>query len=738
MLNKSTSRSKYVIQSGVTQYPIGFAFQHNGDGTPQIRVTIGDLVAEENVHFVISEDLLNIELLSLGENDKWVGSALVIERDIPFVQESDYQVGRISPEQIEKDFDLSVMRDQMLADKISERTDDVQGEIDALNSRIDLVQEEHVSDMAAVNEAMATKATKTELASVKTTLNSHTNELTTLSENQAVLDNRVSGTEAKIPGDASATNQLATKADLASLDLADYVKKSGDTMTGDLTFDEVAGGDTIVFQDSYKNVNTGNTNSLIKRISSYHQTQGLIFSETKNGTVDMQFTMIADGFFMPTGNRLLGSSVYPWENIYAKKLNNGADLIVPTEGGTLARIEDVDECVKKSGDTMTGFLTFEHDGLAHPMKHVLHGGHGFSIECYYNNEQYYQEALNFSGAGLFATSTKAEIKPYLGHTDAPWYNVYAEKLNNGADIAIPTEGGTLARIEDLSGYLPLSGGKVTGVLSIDGHTLSATSGNNFQIQTKGLCRYYFGPQLWAESLVAGGETALGVQNAPWGVCYTTKLNNGADIAVPTTGGTMALKEDINAIGGDGTAGQVLTKTAEGMAWQDATGGSSLPDQTGNAGKFLTTDGTTASWGEALANTTEGIGSVGIGTSGIDTKPLYSQNIGGRINGQSSYSVSVGFSSLSSGFYSIAIGVDATASAQHSIAIGGRASAIKAIQFGKVDDSTENSDANTFKVANANGNFEMMDANGNVPLERLTYVTNQIGDISTALTAILGE
>ena len=50
----------------------------------------------------------------------------------------------------------------------------------------------------------------------------------------------------------------------------------------------------------------------------------------------------------------------------------------------------------------------------------------------------------------------------------------------------------------------------------------------------------------------------------------------------------------------------------------------------------------------------------------------------------------------------------------------------------------NNDANTFKVANNNGNFEMMDAAGNVPLERLTYVTNQIGNISTALTAILGE
>lgn len=733
MLNKSTSRSKYVIQSGVTQYPIGFAFQHNGDGTPQIRVTIGGMVAEENVHFVISKDSLTIELISLGENDKWVGSALVIERDIPFVQESDYQVGRISPEQIEKDFDLSVMRDQMLSDEISKRADGVQGEINALHSRIDLVQEEHASDMATVNAEVATKATKAELEIVKNTLNSHTNELTTLSENQAELGSRVSGVEEKIPGDASGSNQLATKADLASLNLADYVKKSGDTMTGDLLFDVVAHGYTVAFQDSYKNVNTGNTDSVIKRISSYHQTQGLIFSETKNGTVDMQFTMIADGFFMPTGNRLLGSSVYPWANVYAKKLNNGADLIVPTEGGTLARIEDVDGYVKKSGDTMTGFLTFEYDGLAHPMKHVLHGGHSFSIECYYNNEQNYQEALNFSGAGLFATSTKAEIKPYLGHTDAPWYNVYAKKLNNGADIAIPTEGGTLARVEDLtdfakkgdlSGYLPLSGGTLTGPLSVDGHSLSATIDNTFQIQTKGQrYRYYFGSQLWAESLVAGGETALGVPNAPWGIGYVKKLNNGTDLTVPTEGGTLARVEDINAIGGVGTAGQVLTKTEDGMAWQDATGGSSLPDQTGNAGKFLTTDGTTASWG---------------GDNLVQDNANFKGNglaVGAGSVALASGSTAYGTNSQAKGQNAVAIGAYSETSGQ-GVAIGGNAksTALRAIQLG----GGTNSDANTLKVGNANGNFEMMDANGNVPLERLTYVTNQIGDISTALTAILGE
>lgn len=289
-------------------------------------------------------------------------------------------------------------------------------------------------------------------------------------------------------------------------------------------------------------------------------------------------------------------------------------------------------------------------------------------------------------------------------------------------ILIATKGVTAE--EAAQTYLPLSGGTLTGPLSVDGHSLSATIDNTFQIQTKGQrYRYYFGSQLWAESLVAGGETALGVPNAPWGIGYVKKLNNGTDLTVPTEGGTLARVEDINAIGGVGTAGQVLTKTEDGMAWQDATGGSSLPDQTGNAGKFLTTDGTTASWG---------------GDNLVQDNANFKGNglaVGAGSVALASGSTAYGTNSQAKGQNAVAIGAYSETSGQ-GVAIGGNAksTALRAIQLG----GGTNSDANTFKVSNANGNFEMMDANGNIPLERLTYVTNQIGDISTALTAILGE
>jgi len=196
--------------------------------------------------------------------------------------------------------------------------------------------------------------------------------------------------------------------------------------------------------------------------------------------------------------------------------------------------------------------------------------------------------------------------------------------------------------------------------------------------------------------------------------------------------------------------------AAAQAWLgvESGGGDYLPDQTDNAGKFLTTDGTTASWGEALVNKkteednlailgtiTRGTGSVVIGPNAISARGWNTViGAGARAPGYAgSNSVIIGNNASSIGTQSVVIGTDASNSdtSERVIAIGwaAKANADFAIQLGA---AATNSDANTFKVANINGNFEMMDANGNVPLERLTYVTNQIGDISTALTAILGE
>ena len=319
----------------------------------------------------------------------------------------------------------------------------------------------------------------------------------------------------------------------------------------------------------------------------------------------------------------------------------------------------------------------------------------------------------YYGSGVYVAARELDEIP-MEFNEADW-------------ILIATKGVTAE--EAAQTYLPLTGGEMTGLLTLNAtekpqyffqsapllqikaETADGTTKLNKNIKiTPGGILDMDGISLYSTgsiSCMPTGDYDIGSQTIKWKRVYATILNNGADLTVPTEGGTLARVEDINAIGGVGTAGQVLTKTEVGMAWQDAAGGSSLPDQAGNAGKFLTTDGATASWGEALVN-----------------------------KGSAVYTLALGSDCVASDVGAVAIGSTSHATKSYSLAIGfvAQATAIRAIQLG----NGTNSVANTFKVGNANGNFEMMDADGNVPLERLTYVTNQIGDISTALTAILGE
>lgn len=323
-------------------------------------------------------------------------------------------------------------------------------------------------------------------------------------------------------------------------------------------------------------------------------------------------------------------------------------------------------------------------------------------------------------------------------------------------ILIATKGVTAEEAAET--YLPLSGGEMTGLLTLNAtekpqyffqsapllqikaETADGTTKLNKNIQiTPGGILNMDGLSLSSTgsiSCMPTGDYDIGSQTIKWRRVYATILNNGADLTVPTEGGTLARVEDINAIGGVGTAGQVLTKTENGIAWQDAAGGSSLPDQTDNAGKFLTTDGTTASWGNALASTAKSNLSLCIGGNDTTSGQPFSVWIGfnsGPENDYASNSLAVG-NYAKAGSTAVALGA-ASSAKNNSISIGYYAvSTYNAIQLG----GGTNNDENTFKVSNSNGNFEMMDANGNIPLERLTYVTNQIGDISTALTAILGE
>lgn len=113
MITNTAASSTYIITEGVTEYPVGFLYDFNPDSTPQLVVYVNklyDTPLEYGVDYELSEDGLKVVLLTAQE----ALARLDIVRNIPLVQLSDYNIGRIDPEQIERDFDLAVERDQQI------------------------------------------------------------------------------------------------------------------------------------------------------------------------------------------------------------------------------------------------------------------------------------------------------------------------------------------------------------------------------------------------------------------------------------------------------------------------------------------------------------------------------------------------------------------------------------------------------------------------------------------------
>ena len=140
----------------------------------------------------------------------------------------------------------------------------------------------------------------------------------------------------------------------------------------------------------------------------------------------------------------------------------------------------------------------------------------------------------------------------------------------------------------------------------------------------------------------------------------------------------------------------------------------LPSQTGHSGEFLMTNGTAASWSDKpLVNTATGNNSLTIlGT------PTSSQN-----------ATNIGVGAAVSSFSGTALGRSASCSGSRGLAVGNGASARgeRAIQLGYGD----NANNDTFKVANNNGNFEIMSADGTMPSDRLVHAINKYSSMPTA-------
>jgi hypothetical protein len=163
MITNTAASSTYIITEGVTEYPVGFLYDFNPDSTPQLVVYVNklyDTPLEYGVDYELSEDGLKVVLLTAQE----ALARLDIVRNIPLVQLSDYNIGRIDPEQIERDFDLAVERDQQIRAGIN-----ILAEL-PLDHEAKINQ--NTRDIAAINSLIPTQASTTNQLADKAFVNS--------------------------------------------------------------------------------------------------------------------------------------------------------------------------------------------------------------------------------------------------------------------------------------------------------------------------------------------------------------------------------------------------------------------------------------------------------------------------------------------------------------------------------------------------------------------------------------
>lgn len=603
MINSDVANLSYLIQRGVVTYPISFKFHFNENNSPQLLIKIGDDIATINVDYTLADDNLSLTLIPTeieaagltGPDDySWmdriVGKELLVQRNVPFIQPSDYTVGRISPEQIEYDLDASVMRDQQLAQDLESFTVDValaeslahaavqtaNDAVESANNAIDSANNANETANSAVvtaNEAKSTaeqasqdavdamadaasavnKASSADLAAsqalelaatavttaqnaentvsryddrfttveasidanadaiqktrsdyiqadseIHQILNNHAGELTTLHNDVDAIGDQVSGIEEKIPGTASATNPLLTKEDIAD----EFVKKSGDRLSGSFLFEVTS--------------TTPEANKGLLFVQTETGAQPLIGAKTdSNGVLrdvavipKLQGTTVSYNTVLAVN---IGSTSAPVQRIIAKKISYGLstyDITIPSAGGTMARIEDIE-----------------------------------------TTEQEIRADMN-SGLSEIQTQVTAQAAAIAEKQD---------KLTAGENITIvdnvisATGGGASGD------YLPLTGGELTGELAFvlgNGTKQRIVPGSNvleFKSNSGTTRARYYDGFLEIEQIrpLYGSGSTIGSSALLFDNVYTRKLNNGADLIIPTEGGTLARLEDLEGLGGGG-------------------------------------------------------------------------------------------------------------------------------------------------------------------------------------------
>lgn len=243
---------------------------------------------------------------------------------------------------------------------------------------------------------------------------------------------------------------------------------------------------------------------------------------------------------------------------------------------------ELDNKVSKTGDTMSGPLTFTNTAGAGGIFGYTNG----VVFFYMNGDTLTQlAALNTVGFAPYIDNTMI-----LGGADLRWKELHASKayisaINNGYDIAVPVTNSadTLALKSEVDGKVSKSGDTMTGeLLMLYGSRISfrnSTASTKHYIRADGQRTIMFGSG-WNASIqmyweVPTGDlysslstSALGKSTKPWGNVYTAKINNGGDLAVPAVSGTLATKADVDLAA---NSGRMITDQGVWYAKMDALG-----------------------------------------------------------------------------------------------------------------------------------------------------------------------
>ena len=167
------------------------------------------------------------------------------------------------------------------------------------------------------------------------------------------------------------------------------------------------------------------------------------------------------------------------------------------------------------------------------------------------------------------------------------------------------------------------------------------------------------------SLSAGGFVVTGKDSSSSSRAFMVKDGSNNKLFAVADDGSIRINDSYTLPTTDGTNGYVLTTDGSGgVSWQagGGGGGTPLPSQTGNSGKYLTTNGTSASWATLPSSSFN----------------LYREKgTGGSISAGGTDAVAIGPSASAAGDDSIAISAyssGTTASGTGAVSIGGGNSA----------------------------------------------------------------